>query len=207
MKRQIRRNIFETNSSSIHAISVTRNHDLNLTASIKFDLNFFGWEFARYTETADKASYLWTGLYQNFYDNLEDPEFILRINAIKDALMSYGFIENNIKFNFKGDGDIDHGLELKDLDKIIFNPDRLMRFLFNEDSVVCTFNDNSDIGLDEEEDKKLDEKYKDENGNLPCYSDNEDLWDKWNTEYWILSANKAGLTTSKNPEFLFIKLN
>ena len=62
MKIQIRKGLFETNSSSIHAISIHKNTDMS-KISIPTELNIhhgeFGWERESYTDMATKLSYLY----------------------------------------------------------------------------------------------------------------------------------------------------
>ena len=67
MKTQIRRNIFETNSSSVHAITVTKNKvkDIYTGYSINFEVDEFGWEHRTYYDFTDKARYLWTAVINN----------------------------------------------------------------------------------------------------------------------------------------------
>lgn len=57
MKRQIRRSVFETNSSSTHAICISKG-DYNIINHIDFDVGDFGWECETYRSLYGKASYL-----------------------------------------------------------------------------------------------------------------------------------------------------
>ena len=49
MKRQIRRGVFETNSSSTHAICIAKG-DYNLSKHIDFTIGEFGWENNEYDD-------------------------------------------------------------------------------------------------------------------------------------------------------------
>lgn len=64
MKRQIRRGTFETNSSSTHAICITKsNADMeNLPSHVTFTRGEFGWENAEYSDLWSKASYLYESI-------------------------------------------------------------------------------------------------------------------------------------------------
>ena len=53
----IRKNVFETNSSSTHSISISKLNDYILPKEINFTFGEFGWEFSKYTSSFDKASY------------------------------------------------------------------------------------------------------------------------------------------------------
>lgn len=61
--RQVRQNVFETNSSSTHSICVTKNNILdNKVDEIYFRLDEFGWEYSILSTVDEKAAYLYTGL-------------------------------------------------------------------------------------------------------------------------------------------------
>jgi len=66
MKRQIRRNVFETNSSSMHSLTVTPNGNMdNLIVDeyenkVITEFGEFGWGYDSYCDAATKLSYLMT---------------------------------------------------------------------------------------------------------------------------------------------------
>lgn len=65
MKKQVRKNIFETNSSSTHSIVVGNNGEdiyAGLPRKLEFHGDEFGWEHRLYTDTQTKADYLFTSL-------------------------------------------------------------------------------------------------------------------------------------------------
>ena len=67
MKRQIRRSVYETNSSSTHAICISKNNDYKKRDYIEFETGEFGWEWDTYETVHSKASYLITAIL-NGYD-------------------------------------------------------------------------------------------------------------------------------------------
>ena len=76
MKRQIRRKVFETNSSSMHSLTVEK---LGVTEYLHVDevenkviVNYgeFGWGYDEYTDPETKLSYLITMLAQYSCDDI-----------------------------------------------------------------------------------------------------------------------------------------
>lgn len=146
MKRQIRRGAFETNSSSTHAICITKSDvdKSNLPNYVEFEHGEFGWEVSEYWSLYSKASYLYQAICDCCYDEENNKKEML--DKITDVLNKYG-----ISCNFEpdkdktwGDGYIDHGYETIDFVKaVLSDEDKLLRYLFG-DSIVITGNDNGD---------------------------------------------------------------
>lgn len=148
MKMQIRKSVFETNSSSTHSICISKtkpkiNHDV----IVGFEIGEYGWE----NDTVDVKDYLYTAI--NCQANRD--ELMAQLKAILD--------KNNIKYYFGKvkletygsgntyleNGGIDHSGETRDFINAVLNDeDVLMRLIFNDDSVVYTGNDNQDEELD-----------------------------------------------------------
>jgi hypothetical protein len=140
--KQIRSNVFETNSSSTHSIAISKK-PVVIGKYIYFDIGEYGWE----NDVADTANYLYTAILAQ--DNRDDL-----LDKLKKILDKY-----SIKYEFKeplwrqssiGDdvwleyGYIDHSYELiAFLNAILSNEDLLMRYLFGN-SCVYTGNDNQD---------------------------------------------------------------
>jgi hypothetical protein len=146
MKIQIRKGCFETNSSSTHAICISRdnvNID-DLPKHITFTHGEFGWEAEVYDGTWEKASYLYQAICDCCYDN--ENELREKLEQLERLLATYG-IECDFepeRKNVWGSGYIDHGYETIDfVDAVLKDPDKLMRYLFN-DSIIITGNDNDD---------------------------------------------------------------
>lgn len=139
--RQVRTNVFETNSSSTHSIAIPRNG--GTPNYISFHIGEFGWSF----EEVDAADYFYTAIYA-VSDTMAEAEE--KLAKLKDILDDY-----NIEADFEEvdceeyngwlsieDGYIDHGDELKDfVEELLNNGDKLVRFL--DGGLVFTGNDNS----------------------------------------------------------------
>jgi len=207
MKQQIRKNIFETNSSSMHAIVVTNSkpdtEDFKYR-TLEFKVGEFGWEHIRYYDPDAKASYLWTIIvnsflkkvytgvmkkgwndteYEEYYLVLdkENPEYIQIKNDIIDKLKAVGMNEDELRFSFQENfettsygsietGYVDHDPGLGFVKQILYGPnDRFIRFMFNHDSIIETWNDN-DWYCDEDDDDDT----------VPDYDKDPDAY----REYW-----------------------
>ena len=152
MKRQIRTNVFETNSSSTHAICIAKD-GYKLKDHIDFHTGEYGWECNEYGDLDNKASYLITAILsmkkENADEKLEQLKSILDANEI-----TYTIPELDVK-SWKYDGKtyryydigydyIDHAGELTSwLDDLLSDADKLLRYLFGN-SIIITGNDNDD---------------------------------------------------------------
>lgn len=163
MKKIIRKNTFETNSSSTHAICIATDSPLSFPDFVEFEIGEFGWECKTYYLFINKASYLYTAILcciedkEKSYVPVEEWD---EIKWIRDVLASHGIAsefeepeysrsEDNGWF-YLNSGYIDHDYELKDwLKDILSDEDRLLNYLFTEDSYVETGNDNDeyDVGI------------------------------------------------------------
>lgn len=78
MKRQIRKSVFETNSSSTHAICITKKKDnYKIPKHIDFEFGEFGWMYEEYSDTHNKASYLITAIFS--FNKSETDEKLARL--------------------------------------------------------------------------------------------------------------------------------
>lgn len=151
MKRQIRRSCFETNSSSTHAICITKD-GYEKTNYVEFAFGDFGWEFEIYSNVRSKASYLITAIFSLDKDcadeKLQQLKDILDANNIEydiptPKVNSWEY-NGEIRYYYDTDGYIDHGAETKEfVEAVLSDSDKLMRYLFG-DSMIVTGNDNSD---------------------------------------------------------------
>ena len=157
---QIRQGVFETNSSSTHAISIAKWDDtMRVPDSIHFCLNKeFGWEFEKYNDVMSKASYLWIAAC-SIYGNISNEDNLIEIKekifnilfdaGVKNITFDSGdYIEydwNNEGALLSFNGYIDHVYSLNNwVDELIDDPNLLLAYLFNPDSQVYTGNDNDD---------------------------------------------------------------
>ena len=155
MKRQIRRSCFETNSSSIHAICITKD-DYKKRNYIEFHIGEFGWEFDTYNDVYSRASYLITAIFnsdkdyadeklQQLKDLLDDNHIEYVIPEPKVDSWEYG---GETRYYYDIDGYIDHVGETREfVEAVLSDSDRLMRYLFG-DSIIVTGNDNGDMYSD-----------------------------------------------------------
>lgn len=165
MKQQSRNGVFETNSSSIHTISIYNNDDykenMKNATRVWFGGGEYGWEEDVYT---CDASYLWTGLVcSNRYKRKEIEKIkknitkVLKKHKIKAEFEPYvvktymNSKDEYLTFDDWG-GYVDHTEDLPEFFGYIINSDlsineeHLLRYLFN--SYVCTGNDNDGSGYE-----------------------------------------------------------
>jgi len=168
---KIRNSVFETNSSSIHAICVSSKPVDARGLTVRLRIGEFGWEHEWYQDIDSRASYIYTAacyIYgKDFY------------NQFKELLEPYGikvgrYDSDRARFTNWGsdkyyldNGYIDHGGELQEfVDKCLNDADILICFIFGEESFVMTTNDNCD--------------YDDEERNAEVEAGNNELIWKWN---------------------------
>lgn len=161
VKVQIRRSVFETNSSSTHAICISGKNEIKFPKEIIFSLKGeFGWEWECYNNINAKASYLYLAIMSCHYSSTIGE----CINNVLDIMkkISNWLKKDNIKFKFdpievqfssygpyfSGSGYIDHGSELNEfVNWAIESKENLYSYLFNSESCIYTGNDNEDFGL------------------------------------------------------------
>ena len=138
--KQIRSNVFETNSSSTHSIAIPRS--CGKISGTAFQIGEFGWSF----NEVDPADYFYTAIYETsssmeqVNDRLSRLKEILENNDIDYAFEEVDCEERNGYISFGGY--IDHGDELNDfIDELLDDGDKLVRFL--SCGLVFTGNDNS----------------------------------------------------------------
>ena len=139
--KQIRNGIFETNSSSTHAIVLA---DKNVPAGprVDFAIGEFGWEKKILNTTDEKASYLYTMACE-----LEGKDVYQRLY---EMLVKYGVdVERSIppKFGEYGldNGYVDHCCDddaHRFVNQMLSHEHALIRYLFSDQSFVITSNDN-----------------------------------------------------------------
>lgn len=147
MKRQVRQGVFETNSSSTHAICISKDHDtskLTLPDSVSFEHGEFGWECEKLRSVWEKASYLYEAILGTYYENGSEE----KLNHLTEILNKHG-IECNFEpssSKYWDDGYIDHvrADEMPEwLENMTNDDDALLTYLFG-DAFVITGNDNDD---------------------------------------------------------------
>ena len=144
---KIRKNIFETNSSSTHMLAIHKHSDYTLPDHLRFDFGEFGWSYETYHDTKHKASYIITVLF-----SLTKDITIEYVQLLGDILKSYGIMpsfpepewDEEYKMWDKEDyGYVDHAYEAAPfVQYLLENPDKLIVFLFDNNSYITTGNDN-----------------------------------------------------------------
>lgn len=147
-KIQIREGLYETNSSSVHAMSVYTKPKEEYTVPEKIDINLadyeFGWENETYNDVDSKVAYISLLARSRTEDEQDNP----LLKQIKALLLAAGVKEVNIYTKESSswlDGYVDHSY-----DKFVFlvilleKPDLFDAFIFNPQSYVETGNDNDD---------------------------------------------------------------
>lgn len=148
MKVSIRKNIFETNSSSVHAICIA-NDPKNLIFPSKVTIRGgeFGWMPSDLNTTEEKISYIYTALNLIEDEWWRESHYLQRLKNILDSHdIPYKF-EKDPEYDNYEDYYIDHESECLPFIEEIFedgNEDKLERFLFNPDSIIITGNDNNE---------------------------------------------------------------
>lgn len=140
----VRSNMFETNSSSVHAIVVNPSDVLPEANEIKdlyFELGEFGWEVKVYQTTRERASYLWTAICRNC---TEEERY--RWCAYLDEVVNSKYPDVKLDFQQPKDDDFYYVDHVSDLDEWLRdfrdNPEHILIFLFGEHSEIRTGNDN-----------------------------------------------------------------
>jgi hypothetical protein len=157
--KQIRRNVFETNSSSTHSICIAKDAELTIPESLHFDFGEFGWECDTLYSLGEKASYLYTGLIAN--NRKEDAEKIfellrskeIEVTAEEPTFKTYNHTNSEgkpVEYTYPVNaGYVDHSNNLTDfLNAICQDENKLMNYLFSDLSFIITGNDNDDSDID-----------------------------------------------------------
>ena len=141
MKKTIRDNVWETNSSSMHAIAIAHDYKIPwASGTIWFHRRDFGWVPEEFPFLEDRVSYLYEAIL-GFY---EEPFKQQWLDWVDDVLtkrnISVIFIDKNSEYS----GYIDHVEECDEfLNYVLESEDHLLAFIFG-DSAICTDNDNHD---------------------------------------------------------------
>jgi hypothetical protein len=156
--KQIRQNVFETNSSSTHSICIANDTKLIIPKTLEFRFGEFGWESDTLNSIEDKASYLYTGLMDN--NRKEDIDKIIKIleDLEINIIVEKPIYETNQYTNSDGKitsytygkniGFVDHSNNLYlFLNAVCENEDTLMNYLFSPLSFIITGNDNDDTDV------------------------------------------------------------
>ena len=176
MKRQIRNGVFETNSSSTHSICIAKNPVtlLPIPEYLDFQFDSYGWEENKLTSIKEKVRYLYTciGYLESEQKIKEVLQFIvktLKKHGVKQIyfdpfdLCFYRDSKDKITTYISpgSDGYVDHGHEaIEFVEDVCSDENKLINFLFSDQSFVLTGNDNSGTDVTIRVDYEHDEYYK-----------------------------------------------
>lgn len=139
---QVRKGVFETNSSSTHSLCISKKEIVDKPLHIEFYLRYFGWEEAEYAP----SDYIYTAIIcHDIYHG--DDKWLPRLRSflIENDVTWYFDNPENMRDEWVYDFGIDHENEIfPAIDKLLDDHDVLARALFNKESVVYTGNDNVD---------------------------------------------------------------
>lgn len=165
MKKQVRKNIFETNSSSTHSIVIGNNGEdvyADLPKRLEFHGGEFGWEHRLYTDTQMKADYLFTSLIytdtpHEYVESIKATLAKWGIEATFEEIVEKRYSNGEVYYDFADRYCyVDHGGRNQDLVRELCSDEaKLMNYLFSSGSYVETSNDNDDYEILGEEPKNL----------------------------------------------------
>lgn len=137
---QIRKNVFETNSSSTHSICISKKPiDVPTGKMVYFSFGSYGWENDTVNDT---ASYLYTGI----MDNNNRDENLKKLKKMLDEMGVFYEFEVPVfdNYGYFDGGYVDHADRLNPfIIAVLSDKDLLARYLFG-DSFIETGNDNQD---------------------------------------------------------------
>ena len=177
MKKQIRKGVFETNSSSTHAICIATEDVLNIPSEIHFGFGDYGWECKKYSSMQDRVNYLYTALsyiddiniitkYLTFIVNTLNAHGVedIEMDSFELSFLEWkGAIDYYIRPSSTDDEwyGIDHGGEAREfVNAVCADEDKLLHYLFSNKSYVETGNDNDNYGVEINVDYPHEEYYK-----------------------------------------------
>lgn len=136
MKVSIRKGIFETNSSSVHSLCISKQQPKRLPESITFYPHDYGQE----EEAVDPGDYLYSAIL-TFGEKYKNETLAKLKEILENEGISCKFIKPEKDDWVFG---VDHVSDLKEfIFMVLSNKKMLFRFLFGQDSIVYTGNDNS----------------------------------------------------------------
>jgi len=159
VRTQIRRSVFETNSSSSHSVTVSSEelagdfgiHKALLRGGViraELQEGGYGWDWHRYYSPGAKIAYLVAQLAgrQAYGTSGKDISSDVRRNSSVDALLSKIETRTGCRVEVVGAGPcpIDHDSVGVGVELLHSGDDGVLRFIFGKDSFVETGNDNSE---------------------------------------------------------------
>ena len=148
--KQIRKNVFETNSSSSHSLTISPNTPIiDNTRKLNIHMDYFGWGYEEYNDIETKFNYLYTMIREYHYFDARESgyketekykKYTEELKFFTDILDGLG-VEYEI--NELENGSIDHQSQTYEyINKFKKDKDLLIRWLFNPESILYIDNDN-----------------------------------------------------------------
>lgn len=146
--RQCRGNVFETNSSSVHAISISKDGlepsklYVDENDKITVELGSFGCD-GELTTQDEKLSYLMTCMYYIYPDIPDKNSRVYPYEQVKKVICEYANIDDIILTNID-DAYIDHQSAPDDTGDLIINiydEDSIINFIFNKYITIKMYRD------------------------------------------------------------------
>lgn len=135
--KQIRRNVFETNSSSVHTLQISKDGlepselKLNKDGNIEIELGEFGKNYMIYNTQYEKLQYLISFIaYGCYYYDLQELYKNYDFMTVRNAVCEYTGA-NDIIVVGEAEAHIDH----QSADECVinlWNPDAIINFVFNK---------------------------------------------------------------------------
>lgn len=140
--RKIRKNVFETNSSSSHSIvlgdSVLEFSKGDDITDFVIEPDEFGWEYEEHYDLKTKASYVYTYALSN---KSKCEEVKNRLKKVVEEKLGVNVVFTFLSEEYFPKGYIDH--QSHDVcEEVAFDEEKMKLFLFNENSVLTINNDN-----------------------------------------------------------------
>ena len=136
----IRYSIFETNSSSVHALVIPKDTQINIPKKVNLYGGDYGWKIGI---EGDTLNYFYQACLDEGKDEVEKFFAYLRRKGVEE-INAKEMRWNEDGRDMLNDGYVDHGYEIP-LDELFKNEQLLDRFLFGSNSYVHTGNDNDDM--------------------------------------------------------------
>lgn len=137
----IRKGLFETNSSSVHVLVIPKDQAIHIPKSVRLSFNDYGWsEGIEY----DTLNYLYQACVDKGKSELNKFFAYLKRKGVEEIYAPELQWESNRwgTYATNNEGYVDHA-DCIPLDYLFSNESLLDRFLFGDDSFVETGNDNS----------------------------------------------------------------
>ena len=134
----IRHSIFETNSSSVHALVIPKDTQIYIPKKVNLYGGDYGWSEGIEDDT---INYFYQACLDQGKEEVEKFFAYLRKKGVEE-INAKEMRWDEEGYDMTNDGYIDHAYEIP-LDELFKNEQLLDRFLFGSDSYVHTGNDNN----------------------------------------------------------------